>query len=685
VRTQTVTILFCDLVASTERRARLGDDDFDAFTERFVAALRGAIEEHGGREVKSAGDGLMVVFPSAADAVTCAIDMHRTMVPLDLDDPPKLRIGISCGEVAVDDSDYSGMPIVEAARLEALAQPGQTLANAIVRSLVGTRRALRFRDAGVRTLKGIPEPLATVEVIDEEPEAVPSVVPRPKKPRLLQPLILGAAVLAVIVAAAALVVIRRESNDAKGSATSPTGTEARKYTPKYTKVACPPEVSSVASDATCGELVVPENRDKPHGNKVQLLVTRVPPRRSGPVVVPTIDICGCENPTSSLARDHSELIHVGQRGYEGKPTLVCPEFVSARLAAFSRRTNDAAANATTINALRTCHDRWTKKGVDLSQYNFDTAAQDVIDLMSVLHIKQANLVALFEIAAEAFAILRHAPGVVRTMTLDNPQPPGETFKSDPIHDLARAFGRFVAFCRADANCGPRHPNLAEQWKAAYEKANDQPTLLSAPNPFEESGAAISVLLDGPRTADALATGLYHPEAYGAIAGAINSPPTAVEANAVLENDRLVPEAPWGAQASYFCAYDVHTMNVQSRELAARELPQFVRGHDTQWPEWCTGWDVPEVESLGADIAGDVPILAFRADLAPEGSRGALTRIQRGFPAMQIAVFPTLSGDLLQHGPPCLGDLRRAFLQDPAKKLDISACEKQSPPIDFLAG
>jgi hypothetical protein len=81
----------------------------------------------------------------------------------------------------------------------------------------------------------------------------------------------------------------------------------------------------------------------------------------------------------------------------------------------------------------------------------------------------------------------------------------------------------------------------------------------------------------------------------------------------------------------------------------------------------------------------VPILAFRADLSPEGSRAAMTRIQRGFPAMQIAVFPTLAGDVLQHGPPCAGDLRRAFLKHPTEKLDIAACEKQSPPVDFLAG
>jgi class 3 adenylate cyclase len=121
-RTQAVTILFCDLVASTERRARLGDDAFDQFTTRFMATLRSTIAEADGRVVSSAGDGLMVVFPaSIADAVACATTMHRAVGELDPHDPPLLRVGISSGEVAQDGDEYSGMPIVEAARLEAAA------------------------------------------------------------------------------------------------------------------------------------------------------------------------------------------------------------------------------------------------------------------------------------------------------------------------------------------------------------------------------------------------------------------------------------------------------------------------------------------------------------------------------------------------------------------------------------
>src|SRR4051812_6654914 len=162
----------------------MGDDRFDEFSVRFLATLREAIVEHQGREVSSAGDGLMVVFPvRAVDAVACATRMHERVAELDAEDPPRLRVGISTGEVAEDGDNYSGMPIVEAARLESAAAPGQTLANAVVRTLVGSRRALRFRDVGALTLKGIPEPLPAVEVLDTEVAAEIARAASPDLPR----------------------------------------------------------------------------------------------------------------------------------------------------------------------------------------------------------------------------------------------------------------------------------------------------------------------------------------------------------------------------------------------------------------------------------------------------------------------------------------------------------------------
>src|SRR5215208_5711893 len=73
-----VTILFTDLVGSAERFSQLGDDAADVVRREHFAALRSALAAHGGREVKSTGDGLMVAFPSAVAAVACAVEMQRS-------------------------------------------------------------------------------------------------------------------------------------------------------------------------------------------------------------------------------------------------------------------------------------------------------------------------------------------------------------------------------------------------------------------------------------------------------------------------------------------------------------------------------------------------------------------------------------------------------------------------------
>lgn len=102
--TQTVTILFCDLVGSTAVMTRLGDDANDRVRRRLLATLREALVANRGEEVKSAGDGLMVAFPSSAgDAVSCAVAMQRAVSRLDARDPLlglAIRVGLSSGEAS---------------------------------------------------------------------------------------------------------------------------------------------------------------------------------------------------------------------------------------------------------------------------------------------------------------------------------------------------------------------------------------------------------------------------------------------------------------------------------------------------------------------------------------------------------------------------------------------------------
>ena len=116
-RTATITVLFCDLVASTERHQHLGDDAADDFRRRFFATLNAAAASTHGDVVKTMGDGMMIVFrDSAVDAVTCAARIHDDVEVLDVEPPAYMRVGISAGESTHEYDDWFGTPVIEAAR-----------------------------------------------------------------------------------------------------------------------------------------------------------------------------------------------------------------------------------------------------------------------------------------------------------------------------------------------------------------------------------------------------------------------------------------------------------------------------------------------------------------------------------------------------------------------------------------
>jgi class 3 adenylate cyclase len=158
----TVTLLFTDLVGSTELMDRLGDSAGERLRREHFAILRGAAGEHGGREVKSLGDGLMVAFPSALGAVACAVTMQQRIGAHTAehgDQAMGLRIGLNAGEVISAEGDYFGAPVVVAKRLCDRADSAQILLSDVVRSLVGSRGDYRFAALGALQLKGFTDPV----------------------------------------------------------------------------------------------------------------------------------------------------------------------------------------------------------------------------------------------------------------------------------------------------------------------------------------------------------------------------------------------------------------------------------------------------------------------------------------------------------------------------------------------
>lgn len=165
VESGTVTILFTDLVGSTELLERAGDEQAQRIFKAHQELLRKAVAEHRGHEVKWLGDGLMVTFSSAADAVRCAVAMQQAARRPAAGERLQIRVGLNVGEAIRDESDYFGTPVVIAKRLCDRADAGQIYASDLVVRLLSGRQEFRFDDMGALALKGIGEPVQTLEAV----------------------------------------------------------------------------------------------------------------------------------------------------------------------------------------------------------------------------------------------------------------------------------------------------------------------------------------------------------------------------------------------------------------------------------------------------------------------------------------------------------------------------------------
>jgi adenylate cyclase len=126
------------------------------------------VREHKGRIVKTAGDGILIEFPSVVEAVACALVVQQGMASRNAgtaqDQRIEFRIGINSGDVIVEDGDIHGDGVNIAARLEALAEPGAICVSAIVQSQVEGRLDCAFEDIGDQNLKNIARPVRVFRV-----------------------------------------------------------------------------------------------------------------------------------------------------------------------------------------------------------------------------------------------------------------------------------------------------------------------------------------------------------------------------------------------------------------------------------------------------------------------------------------------------------------------------------------
>ena len=145
------TVLFTDMVGSSELAARLGDRRWHDLLQAHHGIVRQELARFRGLEVDTAGDGFLATFDGPARAIRCARSLGEAVRPLGIE----IRTGLHTGECEIIGQKVGGIAVHTGARVAALAGPGEVLVSSTVRDLVAGS-GLRFTDRGVHSLKGIP-------------------------------------------------------------------------------------------------------------------------------------------------------------------------------------------------------------------------------------------------------------------------------------------------------------------------------------------------------------------------------------------------------------------------------------------------------------------------------------------------------------------------------------------------
>jgi class 3 adenylate cyclase len=146
------TVLFTDIVSSTERAATLGDDAWTRTLDRHDAQVAREVERHRGRKINTTGDGMLATFDGPARAVRCAQAICRAVRPLGIE----VRAGLHTGEIELRGADIGGIAVHIGQRVSALAGPSEVLVSSTVKDLVAGS-GITFTDRGPHTLKGVPD------------------------------------------------------------------------------------------------------------------------------------------------------------------------------------------------------------------------------------------------------------------------------------------------------------------------------------------------------------------------------------------------------------------------------------------------------------------------------------------------------------------------------------------------
>ena len=475
--------------------------------------------------------------------------------------------------------------------------------------------------------------------------------------------------------------------------------------PRFEPAQCPklPGAEELAK-ASCGYLVVPENRSRPTGRTIRLMVAKYPARspekRADPVVylaggpgdIAPLEVNGLI--AADFIRDRDILV-VSQRGtWFSEPALTCASIDDFARELLGLRFYSEATERAHLAATEACHRELAATGAELSAYNSTESAADFADLRKVLDIAVWNVYGTSYGSYLAQTLMRDHPEGIRSVVLDSVLPTTYTIAAnwqnaeDGINNLFQA-------CTAEPACNAAHARLEETFTGLVNKLEAEPLTTIVNDPA--TGKDLKVVLDGGALIDWLRNQNYGVPTLRAapdrIDGLAVSRTETIEAIALDRASRAPPSGPGVPALGYGLALGVSCREdypfATPEDLAAAGRKAFPDYPASVQREGIGGWayfnedcrDVWKVaaapDAMRQPVASSIPTLlisgSFDTLTSLAGAKAAATSLSNA----TIISIPGV-GHFVSPSSPCAQAVIVSFLADPAAP-DTSCVGALKPP------
>jgi pimeloyl-ACP methyl ester carboxylesterase len=493
--------------------------------------------------------------------------------------------------------------------------------------------------------------------------------------------------------------VARAAQAAEGTAT----------VPRFEPARCPKlQGAEELAKASCFYLVVPENRGRPAGRTIRLLVAKYPARSAEKRPDPVVYLAGGPGDIAPLEvngfiaadfiRDR-DIYVVSQRGTMfSEPALTCAASDDFSRELLGLRFYSEATKRAHLAATEACHRELATTGADLSAYNSTESAADFADLRQVLGFEAWNVYGTSYGSYLAQTLMRDRPDGIRSVVLDSVLPTTYTVAAN-WQNARDGFGNIFQACAAEPACNAAHPRLEETFTALVNKLEADPLTATVKDPA--TGKDIEVVIDGGALIDWLRNQNYGvpmlQAAPNRIDGLAAGRPEDVQAIALDRASRAPPPAPGAPALGFGLALGVSCREsypfATPEDLAAagrKAFPDYPAsvtregiGGWAYFNEDCRNvWKVPAApEAMHQPVASSIPTLlisgSFDTLTSLAGAKEAAAKLSHA----TIISIPGI-GHFVSPASPCAQAVVVSFLVDPGAP--DTSCVGALKPQSFAA-